>query len=135
MKIQLYLCAVLVLLTVYLSISVRSVPGQSAFAGRDSGLTQSACLQPGIKLDDIVEHRGGSSGITVRNKLNQLRAHCLRGKLVDGKRHEIRFFRQECWGNPPPDYLEIERRQKAELERLKKRYTVIVFNCDMRQVV
>lgn len=62
--------------------------------------------------------------------LVQMKASCRSGRLVDGKRREIRFYRPSCWGNPPPDYLEIRQREDDELAKLKRHYTVIVFGCN-----
>jgi hypothetical protein len=59
-----------------------------------------------------------------------MKARCHRGKLVDSRGREIRFFRVSCWGNPPEDYQEIRKRENEELARLKKGYTVIVFGCN-----
>jgi len=72
----------------------------------------------------------GRGTVTVEEKLLQLKARCRRGRLVDAKGREIRFFRQSCWGNPPPDYLEVEARKNRELKQLQKRFTVLVFTCD-----
>lgn len=94
------------------------------------------CLPPHLSLDDVVTYRrGGAANITVKDKLIELKAYCYKGKLVDAKRREIRFFNVECWGNPPPDYQEIQQKRQAELERLQRRYTVIILGCDPRQVV
>lgn len=71
----------------------------------------------------------GGKRITVKEKLTALKARCRRGKLVDAKRREIKFFKRECWGNPPADYLEIQQQQRAELARLKKKYTVVEIAC------
>ena len=80
-------------------------------------------LSPGLK---------GAPGLTVNQKLIELRARCRKGKLVDRKAREIRFFRPSCWGNPPLDYLEIKAREDLELKKLRRRFTVIVFGCDIR---
>lgn len=86
-----------------------------------------ACLGKDVSKDDFVA--GGSAKVTVKEKLIGLKARCRRGKLVDAKRREIRFFRNECWGNPPADYLEIQKLQQQELARLKKKYTVVEIAC------
>lgn len=97
------------------------------------------CLPDGIKSEDVVsaplglpgKRRMGMKTVTVGDKLKQLGARCRRGKLVDAQGKEIRFYHlQGCWGNPPPDYLEILARQRRELETLKKRYTVIEMTCN-----
>jgi hypothetical protein len=89
------------------------------------------CLPKDVRPDQIVAYGAKpDQNISVEKKLTQMKARCRNGKLVDSKIKEIRFFRMSCWGNPPPDYLEIERRENEELENLKRRYTVIVFMCN-----
>ncbi len=84
------------------------------------------CLPARINSDDKV-----SASVTVRQRLIELKAHCRRGKLFDRSGKEIRFYRLAgCWGNPPPGYREILERQRRELEKLKKRYTVIELTCN-----
>ena len=81
--------------------------------------------------DDVVSYGlKGRQSVTVEKKLTEIKARCRRGKLVDAKGREIRFFHPSCWGNPPPDYLEIRQREDKEFAELKKRYTVIVFGCN-----
>ena len=98
-----------------------------------------ACLPREIKLTDVVSaqrarpNAGGEAAkkITVKDKLVELKARCKRGKLVDGAGREIRFYHLTgCWGNPPADYQEILERQSTEIEKLKKRYTVIEMTCN-----
>jgi len=68
---------------------------------------------------------------TVEQRLIELDARCDKGKLVDAAGKEIYFYRLKgCWGNPPPDYQEILQRQNEELEKLRKRYTVIEMTCN-----
>jgi hypothetical protein len=94
------------------------------------------CLPDGIKATDIVSaQRVGPNGvlkrITVREKLIELKARCRNRKLVDLSGKEIYLFRRTgCWGNPPANYQEILQRQNAELERLRKRYTVVEMTCN-----
>ena len=89
------------------------------------------CLPRDVQLDEVVGHvRKGNGEIKVEEKLLEMKARCRNGKLVDPRRREIRFFRPSCWGNPPPDYLEIQKRENEELARLKRRYTVVVFQCN-----
>jgi hypothetical protein len=94
------------------------------------------CLPEEIKPSDVVSSRQiGSSKVfkkvTVEEKLIQLKASCRKGKLVDTAGREIRFFRLEgCWGNPPADYQEILQKQSEELEKLRRRYTVIEITCN-----
>ena len=101
------------------------------------------CLESGVKEDNVTGFRTVTSKtsesrtekVTVKQALKKMGARCLRGKLVDGQGRQIRFyFLQGCWGNPPEDYLEILDRQKKEIERLKKRYTVIEMTCNPRGI-
>jgi len=85
-----------------------------------------SCLDKNINKADLVV---GSSKITVKDKLIALKARCRRSKLVDVKRREIKFFKRECWGNPPVDYLEIQQKQQLEVARLRKKYTVVEIAC------
>ena len=97
------------------------------------------CLPSDIKLTDTVSAqviRSDASGnvmkrLTVKEKLTALKARCKKGRLVDGRGREIRFYRLTgCWGNPPANYEEILERQRNELSRLKKRYTVVEMSCN-----
>lgn len=94
------------------------------------------CLPDGIDLKTVVEvvrdpETSESKKLTVKEKLNSLRAKCREGKLVDGVGREIRFFHlQGCWGNPPADYLEILGKQSKEIEELKKNFTVVELTCN-----
>lgn len=93
--------------------------------------TKFDCLPQDVQLNDVVTYGKTTKGnVTVEKRLIEMKAQCRNGKLVDMKRREIRFFRPSCWGNPPPDYLEIQQRENAELEKLKKDHTVIVFGCN-----
>ena len=97
--------------------------------------TTGFCLPKDVKLTDVVSTKRAGHGeinkITVEQKLQEVRARCKKGKLVDSSGKEIYFYRLTgCWGNPPVDYLEILNRQNAELERLKKRYRVIEMTCN-----
>ena len=74
-------------------------------------IKQYSCLPKDVRADDTVSYG-------------------FKGRLVDSKGREIRFFHLSCWGNPPENYQEIRRRETAELARLKKRYTVIEFGCN-----
>ena len=97
-----------------------------------------SCLPSDIKEDSIVRivEKTSPKGdtftrVTVGQTLKKLRAKCFRGKLIDSRKREIRFFQlQGCWGNPPDDYLAVLHTQKKELARLKKRYTVIEMTCN-----
>ncbi len=97
------------------------------------------CLESGVNEDDVVAvktvtHKTGQSNsekITVKQTLKKMRARCSRGKLIDHRGRQIRFYHlQGCWGNPPAGYLEILDRQRQEIASLKKRYTVIEMTCN-----
>src|SRR5262249_13702867 len=90
-----------------------------------------SCLPKDVRADEVVSYTPrGKESSTVEKKLVELKARCRRGKLVDGRGREIRFFRPSCWGNPPPDYLEIHERENKELADLKRHFTVISFGCN-----
>jgi hypothetical protein len=93
------------------------------------------CVPRGTNLDKAVinepsQAKAQSGKQTVRTRLVQLEARCKRGKLVDGKGRQIYLYLLlGCWGNPPPNYLELMKRQDEEISRLKKRFTVIQIPC------
>jgi hypothetical protein len=95
-----------------------------------------ACLPEGISLNEVVTAKPGSrpnstNKVTVKQTLERLKARCRSGKLVDGLGKEIYFHRLiGCWGNPPADYQEQLKQQATELQRLKKKYTVVAISCD-----
>jgi len=106
-------------------------PGESRAADVLPSSQSFPCLPKDIRPDEVVSFGPkGTSELTVEKKLIEMKARCRRGKLIDAKRREIRFFRPSCWGNPPPDYLEIRERENKELSKLRKHYTVIVFACN-----
>ncbi len=85
-----------------------------------------SCLPKEIKETALV-----SKSKTVRQTLKMIKAKCSKGKLVDAKKREIRFYNlQGCWGNPPADYLEIMENQQTEIAELKKKYMVIEISCN-----
>lgn len=89
------------------------------------------CLPKDVRADEIVSSgSNGTSKVTVKQKLSQMKARCRGGRLWDAKGREIRFFRVSCWGNPPSDYLEIRQHETEELKKLEKRFTVITFSCN-----
>lgn len=97
------------------------------------------CLPAGVKATDVVSadlantEKGGIAvkKVTVKQKLNELKARCRGSKLVDGAGREIRFYRLTgCWGSPPADYPEILERQRKEIEELKKHYTLVEMTCN-----
>jgi len=103
-------------------------PREDAESSRSKNFS---CLPKDVRTDEAVSYGiKGKSILTVEKKLVEMKARCRRGKLVDAKRREIRFFHPSCWGNPPVDYLEIRQREDKEVAELKKRYTVIVFGCN-----
>ena len=115
------------------SESARELPARSALAVGDEDAEPSpaktfSCLPRDVRADEAVSYpMNGKPILTVEKKLAEMKARCRRGRLVDGRGREIRFFRSSCWGNPPPDYLEIRQRENEELAKLKKRYPVFVF--------
>src|SRR2546425_2883207 len=103
-------------------------PSQRASA---LSIKQYSCLPKDVRADETVSYGfKGKPAITVQDKLVEMKARCRKGRLVDSKGREIRFFHLSCWGNPPENYQEIRRRETAELAKLKKRYTVIEFGCN-----
>jgi hypothetical protein len=96
------------------------------------------CLPAGIKRSDVVSRLTLKPGVgkaarvvTVGQKLDELKAHCKRGKLMDNSGREIYFFHLEgCWGNPPENYQEVMDEQARKIAQLKKRYTVIEMTCN-----
>ena len=105
-----------------------------------SGFAQKyPCLPSDIKTDSVASvvttflphGRQATTQITVLQTLKMLKGKCYRGKLVDNRKKEIRFFHlQGCWGNPPEGYREIIEAQKKEIAKLKERYTVIEMTCN-----
>ena len=93
------------------------------------------CTPPGIQTTDVVSSEAVKPGgkvvtVTVAQKLKALGARCRKGKLVDAKGTEIRFYQLiGCWGNPPDDYQQQLERQAKELAKLRKRYRVIEMTC------
>ena len=117
---------------IILGICCSSLPG-------DSPQRLERCLPKGIKLTDVVSTQfiksvvGGvpAEQVTVSAKLIQMKARCRKGKLVDSSGRRIIFYKLTgCWGNPPIDYREILERQRSEIEKLKKRYTVVELTCN-----
>ena len=100
-----------------------------------SGYSQAyPCLPSNITEDIVVRvvQRPVVKKISVRQTLKDLKVKCSRGRLIDGKKREIKFYSVVgCWGNPPEDYLEIQRRQRRELAELKSKFTVVELSCDV----
>jgi hypothetical protein len=110
----------------------------SRVANQTSNPQQYNCLPENIKPDTVVSATIKTPGSiekvkteNVKQRLDKLDARCKAGNLVDGKNREIRLYQlQDCWGNPPADYLEIIDKQRKELEELKKKYTVVEITCN-----
>ena len=125
--------AILLLSAVFLAaLSPLSASSASPACTRNTD----ACMQSGIQATDVVSAQTAKPGgkvvtVTVAQKLRELRARCRKGKLVDSKGTEIRFYQLVgCWGNPPDDYQEQLERQAEELAKLRKRYRVIEMTCN-----
>lgn len=91
------------------------------------------CLPIDVKPDSVVTYalRRGKN-VTVKDTLDQLKAHCDDGKLFDGGGKEIKFYALQCWGNPPPGYLKMGQAQHEKIEQLRKKYTVVLMSCNPR---
>jgi len=97
------------------------------------------CAPSDINMDDVASASrvlsNSSSGqinkVTIGQTLKNMKARCSGRRLVDRAGREIRFYRRTgCWGNPPENYVEILQRQREELERLKKKFTVVEITCN-----
>lgn len=97
------------------------------------------CLPSEVKEDTVVSTTTSPDSssrviyipVTVLQTLKKLKAKCSRSKLIDRKGKQIRFYNlQGCWGNPPYDYNGILDRQKNEIAKLRKRFTVIEMTCN-----
>ena len=130
-------------LLVWIALGVQLAAGQTKLEMKPKAQSPAAaskygCLPSNVKPETIVEARRIESMVGIRmikelvnQRLDKMRARCKAGKLVDGKGREIRFYElQNCWGNPPADYLEILERQKNELQELRKKFTVIQITCN-----
>lgn len=98
----------------------------------------SRCLPANVKLDDIVATKvigdlrpANVVRTTVAQTLEALGVVCKKDRLIDTSGKEIYFYhRVGCWGNPPQNYGEILRKQQEDLDRLKKKYTVVEMTCN-----
>ena len=91
-----------------------------------------ACLPAGMQPAAIVSaDRVGDRlvTVTVAQRLQQLRAFCLRDSLVDSAGRPIRFYRLHCFGAPTQYAMETMRRERAELDSLRRRFTVVAMTC------
>lgn len=95
------------------------------------------CAPSNIKLSDIVVTYNSRNKITVQQTLSNMAAKCdSANKLVDSSNKEIRFYQLVgCWGNPPANYLELQKKQNDEIDALKKQYTVILMPCSQSNVL
>ena len=129
-----YKASLIFLLTLNLAlVSWSSIdPGKNSRQAREGA--KFGCLPEGYTSADVVSYREKrkQAYVTIDDKLVELKAHCKEGKLVDGKGREIRFFKFACYGNPPIDYEELKQKELQELEKLQKKYCVIVMECDPR---
>jgi hypothetical protein len=109
---------------------------QNKYSRESEKSAQFDCLPQGFELTDIVSYRhklkGNDENITIKDKLDELKARCKEGRLVDSKGREIKFFKPSCFGNPPADYDEIRQKEADHLNELLKKHTVIVLECDPR---
>ena len=103
-------------------------------------------LPEGIAPDTEVEGRaikndkGGINSYEVtivEKRLIELKAKYEEGKLVDGKKKEIQFFKRLCRGvSQGFEEDEQERlRSENELAELQKKYTVVILYCDLRKLM
>jgi hypothetical protein len=91
------------------------------------------CLPPDISSRQVAVYGGpGGRNVTVADVLTKLKAGCSKGRLLDSKKREIRFFKLTCWGHPPPNYQELQAEESRNLALLQASYTVIVIPCDPR---
>jgi hypothetical protein len=96
--------------------------------------TRFDCLPESVKLNERATtdkiKNVKSRSLTVKDVLVELKAKCVRGKLVDKTGREIHFHRRiGCWGNPPADYEEQLAAEAKELERLRQKFTVVEILC------
>jgi hypothetical protein len=91
--------------------------------------TQSySCLPNTVSLQAAtsVDRRGDRPKITtVADTLKRLHAKCVDGRLVDRTGKEVRFYHSHCFGAPTNYALETMKREREELEALRKKYLVI----------
>jgi hypothetical protein len=128
----------ILVLTAVSFMTLSPTDGKSELAKASSASSDvGRCLPQDTALTDVVSAPPGGltpskiRPVTVAAKLKEVGARCRKGKLVDLKGKEIRFYRlQGCWGNPPENYQEVLAEQAKELEALRKRYRVIEMTCN-----
>lgn len=103
------------------------------------------CLPENVAPDALVSGEGWKSAkgqtqkpVTVLEALRRIKARCQEGRLFDETGRQIYFVHLiGCWGNPPADYQDQFALQAREIQRLKKKYTVVEIPCaqiDPRQI-
>jgi hypothetical protein len=128
-------------MVVYAQAPGHPTTGQGSTNNEVSQSSVAKCLPLEIKLSDIVDaptaglgknRPAASHGVTVEQKLNELKATCNSDKkLVDGNGKQIVFYHLTgCWGNPPEGYQDILQKQRDEISKLKEQYTVIEMTCN-----
>jgi hypothetical protein len=130
-----------------LLLTIGSIDGidNLANASRKPPTSIASCLPATFKLTDIVTANIVNSTpnqpgtppkvtikkITVGQTLSKLKASCLKKKLRDRNHREIQFYKLTgCWGIEPPFAETALAKQAADLQALKKRYTVIEMTCN-----
>ena len=63
--------------------------------------------------------------VSLEETLVKTGARCKKGKLLDAKGKEIQFYTVQGFGAPTAYAIETMRRQRTEIEELKRQYTVI----------
>ncbi len=110
-------------------------PGLETGQGKATG-AEFNCLPEAYDLNEIIAYQTRPNGkevaIMLKDRLAEMKASCISGKLVDKQKREIKLFRPACFGNPPADYDEIRQTEQQELSRLQKHYTVIIIECNPR---
>jgi hypothetical protein len=93
-----------------------------------------ACMPAEVRLDELVSARSTGTGapLTVGDQLSRLGARCRGRTLVTRTGRQIRLYRLlGCWGNPPADYQQQLARQRRELLRLRRAFTVVEIPCGL----
>ena len=87
-----------------------------------------ACLPPGITFQDRVYREGKER--TISDVLKDVGANCREGKIYDASGKELHFFNISPSGHRMGDreYTQWQRRNREELEKLRKVYRVIEVN-------
>lgn len=116
-----------------LTVVAGAALAQNQQSPKKSSSSFQSCLPAGIAATDIVKYgTSRKKNITVATALSKLKARCKNKQLVDRNKKEIRFFKKTCWGHPPPNYEELQKEERRNLELLQSRYVVVVIECDPR---